>query len=145
MSLRRAIIEVEPAELNVAEFQSDSMIGPDAAIVSIRRDQDASVVDDGHDVRPAASSRWVCASRARASDTSSSVSGPFSRSHSATASNPSRTIKARRAARVIHAETLTPSLRAASSTPTLTSGSTVIAIFGEGFLRPHENTIAAMR
>src|SRR5205823_5923469 len=64
---------------------------------------------------------------------SSSVNAPCSASHSATADSPSRTSSARRAALVIHADTLTPSSAAASMTFSWTSGSTVIASFGEGF------------
>jgi hypothetical protein len=45
------------------------------------------------------------------------VKAPCSSSHSATAANPSRILRAERAASVIQADTLTPSARAAARTP----------------------------
>src|SRR5260370_36512511 len=77
----------------------------------------------------------------RPASSSSVGRGPFSASHSATAARPDRTRKARRAAAVIHAETLTPSAAAALTTSAWTSGSTVMASFGEGLPRGMKQSI----
>ncbi len=95
------------------------MIRPHGSVRSLRSNEGGSVVDDAHAERFRAWAELAptCeATRRWAASSSASVSGPCSASHSATATSPSRTSSARRAARVIHAETLTPSAAAASTT-----------------------------
>ena len=110
------------------------MLRPSRAFVSISGDERAGVVDRRvHAVRRVR--RLRLASRRRAASSSSGLNAPCLASHSATPASPSRTTRARRAASVIHAETLMPSAAAAATMPACTSGSTVMAIFGEGFPR----------
>ena len=110
------------------------MLRPDRAFVSISCNERACVVDRRvHAVRRVR--RLRLASRLRAASRSSGLNAPCRASHSATPASPSRTTRARRAASVIHAETLMPSAAAAATMPACTSGSTVMAIFGEGFPR----------
>ncbi|MDQ1479308.1 MAG: hypothetical protein QOI44_169 [Actinomycetota bacterium] len=110
------------------------MLRPNRACVSISCDERARVIDRRvHAVRRVRRLRF--ASRLRAASSSSAVKAPCLASHSATPASPSRTTSARRAASVIHAETLIPSAAAAATMPACTSGSTVMAIFGEGFPR----------
>lgn len=118
---------------NEARFQSSAMIGPHLAVITISRDEDTGVVDDAHAERRLPEPRISFAIRFRADRSSASLRGPLSCSHSATAARPSRTRSALRAASVIHAETLNPSSAAAARTRSWTSGSTVMASFGEGF------------
>jgi hypothetical protein len=117
------------------ELESHSMVRPHRPIGSIGGDERTSVVDDRHAGRRrrGATARTCCAMRSRAAPSSGSVNRPCRRSHSATAARPSRTRSARLAALVIHAETLTPSSAAAATSWAWTSGSTVIASFGDGF------------
>ena len=111
------------------------MIGPDLPIVPLGSDQHTGVVEDAHAERAGLEPRISAATRRRAASSSASVRGPCSFSHSVTARSPSRMTSALLAARVIQAETLTPSSAAAERIPSWTSGSTVIASFGEGLPR----------
>ncbi len=115
-----------------AHFEASTVIGPDVALIAVRGDQKTRVVDDAHAERRLPEDRISSATRSRADRSSVSVSGPFSCSHSDAATKPSRNRSARRAAAVIQAETLNPSSAAAATTRSCTSGSTVIASFGEG-------------
>ena len=118
---------------NDTHLEASPVVSPDLAVASISGDQETCVVDDAHAERRLLEPRISAATRSRADRNSESVSGPCSASHSATAAKPSRARRARRAAAVIHAETLKPSSAAAATTRSWTSGSTVIANFGEGF------------
>lgn len=118
---------------NNTELEAHPMISPHGAIRPISGDQRTGVVDDRHAERGRRGLVICEATRARAAASSSSVNDPCSASHSATAARPSRINSSRRAAFVIHADTLTPSAAAASTTRSRTSGSTVIANFGDGF------------
>jgi hypothetical protein len=110
------------------------MLRPRRPLIAIGCGKRAGVVDRRvHAVRRLC--RLRLASRLRAASSSSGLNAPCRASHSATPASPSRTTRARRAASVIHAETLMPSAAAAATTPACTSGSTVMAIFGEGFPR----------
>lgn len=117
---------------NNTQFEAGAVVSPDFAVVSVGSDQETCVVDDAHAERRLLEPRISSATRSRAVRSSESVRGPCSASHSATAARPSRRRRARRAAAVIHAETLNPSSAAAAKTRSWTSGSTVIANFGEG-------------
>src|SRR4029077_8861015 len=100
---------------NLSRLETHSVLGPDAALAPLGRDENPGVVDD----RLHFLERLGClraANRRRAAASSCAVSAPCSDSHSATAARPSRTRKARRAPAVIHAETLRPSASAASIT-----------------------------
>ena len=120
---------------NHTELEPNPMISPYPTVGPISRDQRPGVVEDGHARRrlPEATGRSCAAIRSRAAASSASLSAPCSASHSLTAARPSRTSSARRAALVIHADTLTPSSAAAAMSLSCTSGSTVIASFGDGF------------
>ena len=120
-------------ERNNPKLKTGAMISPDVAIVALSRNQQPGVVHRAHAERRPVEGRNSSATRLRAASISASVSEPCSCSHSATASRPSRTSRALRAAAVIQAETLIPSWAAAATTCSATSGSTVIASFGEGF------------
>jgi hypothetical protein len=118
---------------NDARFKPRPMVSPYRARITIRSDQDGGGVHHrGHADRCSGRSRPV---RRRAASSSSRVKAPFSASHSATATRPSRSLRARRAASVIQAETLTPSACAAATIRAWTSGATVIASLGEGLPR----------
>lgn len=119
-----------------SELQAGSVVRPNLSIGPIGGDESAGVVDDGHAdrLRARRGAALICdATRPRAAASSASLNAPCSASHSPTAARPSRMRSARRAAFVIHAETLTPSAAAASTTWSRTSGSTVMASFGDGF------------
>lgn len=119
-----------------AKLKAGAVVRPNLAIGPIGGDESAGVVDDGHAdrLRARRGAAPICeATRPRAAASSASLNAPCSASHSATAARPSRVRSARRAAFVIHAETLTPSASAASTTWSRTSGSTVMASFGDGF------------
>jgi hypothetical protein len=120
-------------ERNNAKLKTGAMIGPDVAIVAVSPNQQPGVVHRAHAERRPVEVRSSSAILLRAASSSASVSEPCSCSHSATARKPSRTSRALRAAAVIQAETLSPSWAAAATTCSATSGSTVIASFGEGF------------
>jgi hypothetical protein len=128
---------------NEPSLKPGAMLSPYGAIATICGNQYAGVVDRAHAerLRGAESSS---ATRWRAAIVSSAVNAPFARSHSATAASPSRTTSARRAASVIQADTLTPSAAAASTSRSWTSGSTVMASFGEGFPRGIPNYTTAV-
>ncbi len=114
-------------------LQPRPVIRPHLPHVPVRGHKHARVINGRpHADRRSASSPLT---RRRAAAISAAVSGPCSASHSATATSPSRTSSTRRAASVIHADTLTPSAAAAATTRACTSGSTVMASFGDGFPR----------
>ena len=117
---------------NNPKLETSAMISPDVAIVALSCNQQPGVVYSAHADRCPVEGRSSSATRLRAASSSASVRLPCSRSHSVTASKPSRTRRALRAAAVIQAETLIPSWAAAATTCAATSGSTVIASFGEG-------------
>ncbi len=94
---------------NNPELKADAMIGPDIAIVAVSCNQQPGVVYCAHAERRLVEERSSSATRLRAASSSTSVSEPCSCSHSATASRPSLTSRALRAAAVIQAETLIPS------------------------------------
>src|SRR6187551_749438 len=116
-----------------ARFEPNAVFGPNPALGTVGRDQDARVIDNGLHRGERFRRVDFGSMRARAAKSSAGVKAPCSASHSATAARPSRTRRARRAASVIHAETLFPSASAASSTLEWTSASTVTASFTAGF------------
>jgi len=109
------------------------MLGPNSALGTIRRDQDACIIDNGLHRGERFRRAVFDPMRVRAAKSSAGVNVPCSASHSATAASPSRIKRARRAASVIQAETLFPSASAASSTLEWTSASTVTASLTAGF------------
>ncbi len=120
-------------------LQPYPVLRPDGARIAIRGHQDGSVVN--HRCHADRCSGPLTPARRRAASSSSRVKTPCSASHSATAMRPSRSLSARLAAAVIQADTLTPSASAAATTRAWTSGSTVIASFGEGLPRGMKQTI----
>ncbi len=120
-----------------AEFKTSLVVRPGPAVVAIRRHEDSGGVDEtAQAVRPVFRPSPSCdRTLRRASAISFPVNRPCSDSHRATAARPARLARASLAALVIQAETLTPSRAAAARTLSWTSGSTVIASFGDGFPR----------
>lgn len=92
-------------ERDDTRFEPHAVLGPQCPIVALGRDERSRVVD-GVVHAPRGRRRVRAASRRRAASSSASVGAPCRCSHSRTATRPSRTSSARRAAAVIHAETL---------------------------------------
>src|SRR5262245_47710239 len=77
-----------------SRFETDTVLGPHAAIVSIGGNQDTRIIDNrphGFDRRPRRPSSEI---RRRAASSSFAVKAPCSASHSATPASPARTSSA---------------------------------------------------